>query len=204
MVDEKEYLAWISDDKEVEDKPTNEGLVETDFTEVGPTSAELEEIPEELAIPKDSGQEEASELEKTETEADAELEKLGAPIEVLEEQEVFDDPVRKYLHEIGLVHLLTAVDEKVLAKTIQQGKHLSNIIKSWLKQYGRQPAAADVIMVILQNLGKSAELVHLVQEQTGILSTNGFIEVLNSTNLREMLDNSINQSLVFAIANKLD
>ena len=35
---------------------------------------------------------------------------LEIPVEQLEEQAIVDDPIRMYLHEIGRVHLLTAVD----------------------------------------------------------------------------------------------
>ena len=84
---------------------------------------------------------------------------MDLPAEKFKEQEFAEDPVRMYLHEIGRVQLLTAANEKYLAKTIEQGKYISNIKQGWLKQYGRQPLSTDVIMVILQNLGKSADLV---------------------------------------------
>lgn len=58
-------------------------------------------------------------------------------------------------------------------------------------------------MVILQNLGKSADLVHLVQEQAGLPVTNSFYEALSSTRLRETLDSGISEQLVFALDNKL-
>ena len=119
-------------------------------------------------------QEEPLDLVRTEKEAKTYLVELEAPPEIFEEQGVIEDPVRMYLHEIGRVHLLTAVNEKYLAKKIEQGKHISNIKQRWLKQYGRQPSATDIIMVILQNLGKSSDLVHLVQEQTGLPMTNSF------------------------------
>jgi len=41
-------------------------------------------------------------------------------IEALDQQEIADDPVRIYLHEIGRVHLLTANDEKTLAKKMEE------------------------------------------------------------------------------------
>ncbi|GAG79044.1 unnamed protein product, partial [marine sediment metagenome] len=47
------------------------------------------------------------EIEKPESTLDLELE---TPLEQMEEQEVVDDPVRMYLHEIGRVHLLTAAE----------------------------------------------------------------------------------------------
>ena len=197
MVDEKEYLAWFSDEKEIEEKPTNEGLEETGFTEEEPTPADLEKIPEELL------QEEPLDLVITEKEAKTSLVELEAPPETIEEQRPVEDSVHMYLHEIGRVQLLTAVNEKYLAKKIGQGKHISDIKQGWLEQYGSQPSATDIIMVILQNLGKSSDLIHVMQEQTGLPATNSFNETLSSTMLRETLDSGISEQLVLAIGNKL-
>ena len=205
MEDEKEYLAWVSDDdKEPEDPPIEEGLNEADFTEVEPTAADLEGIPEELAGPDQIWAEEPVELEKAEVEATAELEEIEAPVESLEEQEVVDDPVRMYLHEIGRVQLLTASDEKILAKKIEHGKHINNIKQLWLRQTGRTAGAADIISIMLQSLGKSTDLIHFVQEQAGVPQTNNFKDTLMNTKVRDLLDNGINQQLVYTVANKMD
>ena len=56
--------------------------------------------------------------------ADLEIEAQRSSVE---DQEVGDDPVRLYLHEIGKVHLLTADDEKRLARMIEVGKRASDI-----------------------------------------------------------------------------
>ena len=42
----------------------------------------------------------------------------------LEGAEVLDDPVRMYLREIGRVQLLTSRDERVLARSMEGGKHI--------------------------------------------------------------------------------
>jgi len=63
-------------------------------------------------------------IEDTEAEAPSNLE---ITLEPAEEQEVVDDPVRMYLHEIGRVHLLTADDEKVLAKNMEEGNRINEI-----------------------------------------------------------------------------
>ena len=202
MIDKKEYLAWISDEKEMEDKPINEGLVATDFTEIEPTPAELQEIHGEPAILGNLWLDKP--LESAKAQRDAELAKLWGHGEAFETQEIVDDPVRMYLHEIGRVNLLTAVNEKLLAQKIEQGKHLSNIKRSWLKQYGRQPKATDIIMVILQNLGKSSDVVYMVPEENSPVPANDNIETVNSPIMREILESGINQPLVFALAEKLD
>ena len=61
---------------------------------------------------------------KSQSEVDLETE---AQLEALEDQEVGDDPVRLYLHEIGKVHLLTGDDEKYLARKIEEGKRIADI-----------------------------------------------------------------------------
>jgi RNA polymerase primary sigma factor len=201
MIDEKEYLAWISDEKKTDDKPTGEGLTATDFTEIGPTLADLKKIGEptileNLWLNKP--------LDSEKTQRDAALAKPWGHSEAFETQESVDDPVRMYLHEIGRVNLLTAVNEKLLAQKIERGKHLSSIKRSWLKQYGRQPKATDIIMVILQKLEKSSDVVYVLPEENSRVLANDNIETNNSPIMREILDSGINQPLVFALAGKLD
>jgi len=203
MENEKEYRAWISDEKEAEDKPANTALAEADIFEVEPTAADLEEIPEETAGPEDPWQERPSKIDNNEAEieVEAKLSNVEPHVE-LENQEIIYDPVRLYLYEIGRVHLLTAINEKYIAKKIEQGKHINNIKTGWLKQYGCQPLATDVIMVILHNLGESADLVNLLQQQAGLPETNILKETLQSSGLREILNSGINEQLIFALANK--
>jgi len=179
----------------------NEGLVVIDSTEIEPTPAELQEIPKETITVENLLLDKSPESERVQTEA--ELAKLWEYGEAVEAQEIVDDPVRMYLHEIGRVQLLTAVDEKVLAKKIEQGKHLSNIKRSLLKQYGRQPAAVDIVMTILQNLGKSPDVVYLIPEEKSLLPANSTFQTGNSLIMREILDNGINQQLVFALTGKM-
>ena len=203
MEDEKNYLAWLSDDKEVEDEPIEEGLAESDFTEVEPTPADLEEMPDEIAGPDEIWQEEPLALEKAEEEAQAELEEIEVSA-ASEEQEVVDDPVRMYLHEIGRVHLLTGADEKTLAKKIEHGKHINGIKQGWVKQYGRQPSATDVVVTMLQEIGQSVTLIHAIQEQVGLKPGKRFKDSVNESKLRETLDTGLTQPLVYAISGKLD
>ncbi len=57
---------------------------------------------------------------------------LEIPVGQLEEQAIVDDPVRMYLHEIGRVHLLTAENEKVLARKLEEGKRINEIRRDYL------------------------------------------------------------------------
>lgn len=202
MIDKKEYLALISDDKKMDDKSITEGLVVTDFTEIEPTATELQEIPEEPAVSGTLWQDKP--LDSGKARRDAELAKLWGHDEAFETQESVDDPVRTYLHEIGRVNLLSAVNEKFLAQKIELGKYLISLKRSWLRQYGRQPKATDIIIVILQNLENPPDVVFISPEENSPVPSNDNTEMVNSSVMREILDSGINQPLVFALAGKLD
>ena len=101
---------------------------------------------------------------------------LGLTSDELSEQDITDDPVRIYLHEIGRVHLLTADNEKTLAKQMEEGKLINDIKQDYLQQFGRQPSACDTITAMLQKLANTAPLIHLIREYLGMKKNNRFIE----------------------------
>src|SRR4030042_445422 len=69
---------------------------------------------------------------------------IDIPIDSIEEQEVADDPVRLYLHEIGKVDLLTAKDERVLAEKIEASKRVKEIRQEHTTKHGKPPTAGEV------------------------------------------------------------
>jgi RNA polymerase primary sigma factor len=76
---------------------------------------------------------------------------IGASIE-LEDQEGIDDPVRMYLREIGKVSLLTADDEKRLARQMEEGKHLQRLEKHWQGMHGQAATAVEVMVSLLEEM----------------------------------------------------
>ncbi len=67
-----------------------------------------------------------------------------------EESEGIDDPVRMYLREIGKVYLLTADDEKHLARQMEEGLHLIAIEEGYVAAYGHPPSAARIAVSLLE------------------------------------------------------
>jgi RNA polymerase primary sigma factor len=124
--------------------------------------------------------------------------------EDLAEQDITDDPVRIYLHEIGRVHLLTADDEKVLARTMEEGQYIGEIRQEYAQQYGRQPAAADIILGIIHKLGESAYLISLLREQLGLSRENSFLASIYEEKLQESIDNAIDPQIIQDISEKLE
>ena len=89
----------------------------------------------------------ALDSEEEEEEEDASLALLA------EESEGIDDPVRMYLREIGKVYLLTADDEKHLARQMEEGLHIEAIEQEYVTNYGHPPSAARVAVRLLEQWG---------------------------------------------------
>jgi len=124
---------------------------------------------------------------------------LGIPLEQLDEQEIADDPVRIYLHEIGRVSLLTAANEQVLARKIAWGKRIAEIKEDFLHRYGRYPSATEIILAMLKEIGQDATIIHLILEQLDLTPTASFKETISSAKLRDSIDGEINQQLIQTI-----
>jgi len=158
-----------------------------------PTDEELgpEEIPEADEMwDKDKG---FDEKETLETESELAAEEIA-------EQDITDDPVRIYLHEIGRVHLLTAEDEKNLAKRMEESKYLRILKREFTALNNRQPTSAEVIMSIVQNLGKSAELVRVIQEKIGSHKSKGFVKSVFDPKIQENIDNATDPLIIHEYA----
>jgi len=129
---------------------------------------------------------------------------IETPLEPLEVdvQEVADDPVRLYLHEIGKVKLLTAEDEKVLAKKIETAKRIKETRQGYLYRYGAPPSATEIVLTMLKEVGQTADIIRLLRKHLGLTPTTSFIESMPEPELRDNITGVINQQLTQAIAYK--
>ena len=141
-------LSEETDESEVDEESVEEGVnrVVTDEEE---DVLEQKEGP----LPRLTRQVPLAVGEWAERRATAKLKEEGAGGDVdLEEQEGIDDPVRMYLREIGKVHLLTAQDEKRLARQMEDGKHIQRLEKNWQEVNGSPPTAVDVMLALLEEV----------------------------------------------------
>jgi RNA polymerase primary sigma factor len=143
---------------------------------------------------------EASNLEINESEAPV----LETPLERLEEQDVIDDPVRMYLREIGRVNLLTAAEEKTLAKQREKGRRIGEIKKDWLKKQLLPPSATQIMLVIVKNVYQSISVLDLIQKELGLKPTSTLLEAVSNTTFRDALDGPIKPELLISIAEKME
>ncbi len=90
---------------------------------------------------------------------EAELEELEEEEVNLEDiEETLDDPVRLYLREIGRVSLLSAAEEKVLARRIEKGRRLRLVKGEWLRKVGTTPSSINLVTSLLERLDATAFL----------------------------------------------
>ena len=120
-----------------------------------------------------------------------------------QEQEAADDPVRLYLHEIGKVRLLTARDERDLAKKIELAKRLKEIRHSFQEKNGQPAAPSDVFEAALLEVGKAEGLVRALQEELKLDSATAMMASVSDPKLRDTIDGVIGQEFVQAIAKRI-
>ena len=157
--------------------------------------------PEFMKEPESFPREEAL-LEIEMAAEDKDSEEKETDISVDDNQEVEEDPIRLYLHEIGRVPLLTAKDEKITARRIEVGKRVS-VIKHGLEVDGNHASASRIFQEIIKDLGLSREIIRQLQENVGLPANTGFQQTITSEKFHTAIDGVIDPLMVQAIADKL-
>jgi len=119
-----------------------------------------------------------------------------------EGNEVIDDPIKLYLHEIGRVSLLTAQEEKNAARRIEMGTHISRVRQSLIKQ-GKEASSNQIILEIIRELGQSWEIIQTLQENIGLGEISKFCELISDEKFKSAIDGFIDPLMVQDIADKL-
>ena len=153
-----------------------------------------------LTGPESMPPEDWAEIRKLEAEAEAEIEAEPA----IEEQEAIDDPVRLYLKEIGRVHLLSAADEKVLAKQMEEGRFLERLKDKSFQEHGRPPTPTEIAVNLVEHLVQYVYLIQPLQKHLKLARTNTMVRALLDSKMRQAIDGGIDPELVLAAATELD
>ena len=152
-----------------------------------------DEIIEELPTPEELDNELKEELEP----------KAVEPLEA-EEQGVADDPVRLYLHEIGKRPLITAKDERVLARIIESATYIKRIEQKYLRLDDKPLTGSEIMLSMLKEIGQSASLIKHLHEQLGLTMTDNFKKAICDHKFLESIEGVNDQQLLQSIAGKLE
>jgi len=123
---------------------------------------------------------------KLTAEADEEREAAGSV--ALEDQEGIDDPVRMYLREIGKVYLLSAADEKRLARQMEEGQRIEAIEQAWVEEHGQPPTAVETALTLFEQLNNLKPVLDIAVKHLGLPRQAALADRLGDPILRSLID----------------
>ena len=163
-----------------------------------PPPADVEEEEEDVVSSNGVAKEDADEAGDTEAEAEPDLEAdLGS-------QDMIDDPVRMYLREIGRVHLLTAKDERSLARRMECGIQVKNVEKELTPDDGRVPRAYEIALRLMERLWEATPLVNALGERVGLADSMSLSQAISDPTVLAAIDSEINVEMIEDLAAELD
>jgi RNA polymerase primary sigma factor len=136
-----------------------------------------------------------------ESEEEREAATAGIP---LEDQEGIDDPVRMYLREIGKVFLLSAADEKFLARQMEEGQHIEAIEEAWLSQNGRMPTPVETALMLFEQLHHLKPVLDLVIKHLDLPRNSTLSDRVGDPRLRSLIDAEMDLDFMKFVAESRD
>lgn len=117
----------------------------------------------------------------------------------IESMDIIDDPVRMYLREIGRVKLLTAKDERQLARKIEDAKYISKIRKE-LQSQDEEASNISVVKEIVNRISLNWPLVQNIANYLGVPENANFEQVTKHEKFRDSIDGELKPENVEAIS----
>ncbi len=125
----------------------------------------------------------------------AEVEALDAGLESIE------DPVRMYLREIGRVSLLTAEDERRLARLMEAGRYLQEVEADLRRVMRKEPTSAETLLAVYRRVLHDWDLFPLLVERARLCLDGSCVELLCHNSLRALIDADLDPEMVQEVAN---
>ncbi len=113
--------------------------------------------------------------------------------EAVDASEMIDDPVRMYLREIGRVSLLTAKDERRLARAMESSQYIEGLESQLQTPDGVAPRAWEKVTYFLNETSKLAYLANTIAAQLQIHTPLTLKELMNNQQLRGAIDAAIDK-----------
>ena len=122
----------------------------------------------------------------------------------LEDQEGIDDPVRMYLREIGKVYLLSAADEKHLARQMEEGQHIEAIEETWRGVNGTNPTNVEIALMLLDELWNLKPVLDHAIKHLNLPQESVLAERVIDPSLRALLDAEMEPEFMESVAKALN
>ena len=110
-------------------------------------------------------------------------------------EEGIDDPVRMYLREIGKVSLLTADDEKRLARAMEEGDYVTRHEDAHRAETGRNPRAVDILARMMKDLWTLRKPIDVIQKDLGLQKLPAY-QLFGDPAFRKVVDAELDLDMV--------
>jgi RNA polymerase primary sigma factor len=120
----------------------------------------------------------------------------------VELEEGIDDPVRMYLREIGKVSLLTAADEKKLARSMEEGDHIQRIENAFFEETGRRARGVDVLVALLVHLHELSRPLSFIRRELKLKKL-PLAELIADERFRGLVDGEADEEMLQKLTARL-
>jgi RNA polymerase primary sigma factor len=120
----------------------------------------------------------------------------------IELEEGIDDPVRMYLREIGKVSLLTADDEKRLARAMEDSEYIQRIEEAHFQQVGRNARGVDVLAQLVRDMYEMRKAIEIVARHVGKQKLPP-AELITNEEFRAVIDGEMDEDMAKELASAL-
>ena len=117
--------------------------------------------------------------------------------------QLFDDPVRVYLREIGRVQLLSASEERLLAGHIEAKKHVLRLEGELATPERPRPRAWQVVFQMLTRTFEAEALVTAIGAYLALDGDRTLGELVDNPRIRDLLDGHLPEELLSALGDLL-
>ena len=119
------------------------------------------------------------------------------------ETEMIDDPVRMYLREIGRVSLLTAKDERRLARSIEEWGYLQRLDKELATPQGTPPSSCALVVRLLTQSSDLIFAADAMAEEAGLPIHMTLREIVQNEQFRIAVDSPIDHEKMQVVADRI-
>ena len=118
--------------------------------------------------------------------------------------EMIDDPVRMYLREIGRVNLLKAAEERVLARSMEEAKHIEDVEQELTSPEGRPPKPWQIVLGLLRRACEDELVAKAVSKYAGLEGERTLHEIVFDPDMRKVLDGDLSEELLLFLQEEFD
>jgi RNA polymerase primary sigma factor len=119
-----------------------------------------------------------------------------------ESEEAIEDSVRMYLKEMGNVPLLSAAEERELARKMEEGRYIRHLENDVREERGLPPDSMVITTILISRLGRLSGVIKVLEKELALPAKEGADQVLESSSLRQAIDFEISESLLKKVATK--